>query len=491
MEPLPYSFSMVATARSMAFVLFLGSSMTMVLGLGRARRSRLADESSTGNPFSFQLLFAPGRQAPFVSQPPAWRAALFLLPLASAFGACGCESRSAPPFATASPPSDPAPVARLATLLGVDAGELEARVDPPAPPGDIEAEIERFTTLDACVEARAQLDPLVGDALEAVGYDTFLRDACRVIEAAKANDANRCAAIDASALEARCRATVAEVAATPDACPWESPSRPARGRDAKCLAVASRNPLLCGAVVDALERATCEALLGDDDRPCAKLRARAERARCSRDAQRWRGALAARPAGRPDMRAAEAHANDRAPGAAGVPEGTLHIERQAGTDTAGGPIDVDLAPDLARGVTIATQRDGARLVIGPLTDSGLDFIAPSPDVRASLALELFVPAGLHGAEPVVRIERAELIVPGRAPLATPGAQSTLVAKLDKLVLARGSAVALVVDGDIGASGSSWHVHAAAKTFVRDVVKASDVYDDSHGPSKVGADAGMR
>src|ERR1035438_5131545 len=58
-EPLPYSFSMAAKARSIALLLFLGSSMAMVLkrdgGHTRAR-SKLASESHTVNPFSFQLL---------------------------------------------------------------------------------------------------------------------------------------------------------------------------------------------------------------------------------------------------------------------------------------------------------------------------------------------------------------------------------------------------------------------------------------------------
>src|SRR5579872_106213 len=54
-EPLPYSFSMVATASSIALLLFLGSSMT-VLGLGRGCRGALAEKSLTGNLFSFQLL---------------------------------------------------------------------------------------------------------------------------------------------------------------------------------------------------------------------------------------------------------------------------------------------------------------------------------------------------------------------------------------------------------------------------------------------------
>jgi hypothetical protein len=137
------------------------------------------------------------------------------------------------------------------------------------------------------------------------------------------------------------------------------------------------------------------------------------------------------------------------------------------------------------------QRDGTRLVLGPLTEAGLDFIAPSPHVRASLALELTAVPGPHGAGTTARIERAELVVPGRAPLSTPGAQSTLAVKLDKLDPVRGSPVAVVVDGDVSASGSSWRVHAEAATFVRDVVRARDVYGGLTRFPSAGLDGGAR
>ncbi|HEX3772045.1 MAG TPA: hypothetical protein VHV30_14315, partial [Polyangiaceae bacterium] len=128
------------------------------------------------------------------------------------------------------PPADSSDLA-LARALGLDGGLDDSLdpVDPPAPAGDLKAEIAHFTSVDACVVERARVDPLVGDALEAIGYDTFLRDACRVVDAAKANDPGRCAGIEASSLEARCRATVAQTGGRPDACPWESPSRPDRG----------------------------------------------------------------------------------------------------------------------------------------------------------------------------------------------------------------------------------------------------------------------
>ncbi len=361
----------------------------------------------------------------------------------------------------------------MARLLGVDAGELEEAVDPPAPAGDLKAEIDRFTTVDACALEHARLDPLLGDALEAVGYDTFLRDACRVIDAAKNSDASRCAAIDASSLEARCRATVAEVSAAPDACPWETASRPARGRDARCVAVASRDVRLCNAVADGTDQATCEATLARDDAPCTKLRARQAQLRCARDAERWHNVLAGATSGSNGPPLATA--------------GKLHVARTDRTDVPE-VIDVDMAPDLARGVMVLQERGGARFVLGPLTDTGLDFIAPSPHMRASFALEITIAPSTHGGALTGRIERAELAVPGRSPVSTPGAQSTLAVKIDKLEPVRAGPVALTVDGDISGGTSSWHVHLEATTFVRDVVKPIDVYG-LHGMA--GRDGGPR
>jgi hypothetical protein len=361
-----------------------------------------------------------------------------------------------------------------------DAGDLEIKIDPPAPAGDLKAEIARFTTIDACVAERARVDPIVGDALEAIGYDTFLRDACRVVDAAKANDPARCAAIEASSLEARCRATVAEVSASPDACPWDAPRLRARGRDARCLAMASRDPRLCAGAADALDRATCEATLTHDRRSCAKLRTSGAQSRCARDADRWGGLL--------DV-TKETSSADARPFAV---TGTLHLESATSPDvpsasnppaTKPGPIDVDLAADLARGVTVVEQRDGTRITFGPLVEGGLDFIAPSPHTRATLALELFVPVSTTkqraradaGATSNARIDRVELLLPGRSPVSTPAAESTLVARVDRSGTTRGSPIAVEVHGNFGAGGSSWRIHAEATTFVRDIVTSSDLY----------------
>ena len=112
-------------------------------------------------------------------------------------------------------------------------------------------------------------------------------------------------------------------------------------------------------------------------------------------------------------------------------------------------------------------------------------------MAARVAFEFVVaPAApaAHGSAPAARIERAELVVPGRAPLSTPGAQSTLVAKIGKLEPVRASPLTLAVDGDISGAASSWHVHVEATTFVRDVVGASDIYG---GRLSAGRDGGAR
>ncbi len=377
--------------------------------------------------------------------------------------ALGCNSNHMPAPMRVSPERR----AGMAEILGADAGEFASTVDPVAPAGDLKAELDAFTSLNACVETRARLDPLVGEAIEAIGYDTFLLDACRLLEAAKARDSTLCEAIDASALRERCQATVAEVAATAELCPWAIAGRPSQGHDATCLAIASRDARLCAGVEHAPARATCEAIAMHDRTRCASLKIRSEVGRCERAADRFRAIIApSDTAARPDE----------------MPRviGRLRV------DSAEAPsfLDVDLTTetDIARGVVVRDQRDGAHFVVGPLTDSGLDFVAASPHVRPSLALELFQPAATAGKDPdEIRIERAELIVPGHAPLATPIAHSTLTAKLSKFTHARGAPVQFSIVGTLGDAAETLRVRAEVSTFVRDIVAGSGVTAGSRSP----------
>lgn len=348
-----------------------------------------------------------------------------------------------------SQPAPPAPIESVARALDVDAAALASPVDPPAAAGDLEAEIDAFSTVDACVAQHAHLDALLGDALEAIGYDTFVRDACRVLDAAKAHDAKRCEGIDASSLRRQCASTVAAITGDADACPWVTEAKPALGRDGTCLALAARDPRLCATAETNAARATCEAMVRHDVAPCAALPDRTDAARCRRDAERW---TAATPS--PDATLAAL------PAAAG----TLRVEAGAGA-----PQEADLGPDASRGVVLVEQRDGARFELGPGADAG--FLAASPHTQAQLGVTIF--ASRDGKR--VEVERAALRVPGRAPLSTPLARSTLVASIEKLDHARGGVVSLTLDGELADSAGAAHVRATVKTFVRDVVSAKALY----------------
>lgn len=184
--------------------------------------------------------------------------------------------------------------AALAEAIGKDAEALQLALDPPAKAGDLRADIETFADIESCARAHAALDPIVADAVDAIGYDELVHDACRVLDAAKHRDVRRCEPIVVQALRTRCVTTVAIVSEKPDACPWVRQAHAEEGRDPLCLAGASRDAALCRAT-DQPKR--CEAWILGDTAACAKLADRAVRARCARDATRYKPLFegAARP----------------------------------------------------------------------------------------------------------------------------------------------------------------------------------------------------
>jgi hypothetical protein len=146
---------------------------------------------------------------------------------------------------------------------------IEMATDPAPPSGDLKHDIESFTTLDACVRARATTDPLLGDAIDALGYDTLIRDACRILEALKTKDKERCKPIIASPLRARCESYVATFAGNPNLCPIVESGGKVASRDPVCLARASRDERLCAAALPS-DRATCRAQVLGDATECGK-----------------------------------------------------------------------------------------------------------------------------------------------------------------------------------------------------------------------------
>src|SRR6185436_8996946 len=154
--------------------------------------------------------------------------------LAAALAFVGCDEK---PRGAAREDAGMAAPQVIASALGLDASAALAVTDPLPPSGDLKAEMARFKGLDACVKEHAGTDPLVGDALDAIGYDTVIRDSCRVLEALVQKDAKRCDPIESGALRAHCQDTVAIVFATPEGCSLDVPSEPSHGRNPLCLAV--------------------------------------------------------------------------------------------------------------------------------------------------------------------------------------------------------------------------------------------------------------
>ena len=312
--------------------------------------------------------------------------------------------------------------------------------DPPAPAGDLRAEIDRFTTLEACVTEHAKTDPLVGDALRAIGYDTFLRDACRVLQAMKEKKTDACKPIDAQGLRDKCEASVAIQEGKPEICPWAVAGAQNNGRDPRCVAVASRDPRLCAGATHA-DRAPCAALIAHSEQLCAGD------ATCARDVARWQHVFPGPGTGK------SAPLTTRA---------SLEIHGAEGTAD---PSDTktDLAIDFGRGVVVVQDFAGTHVELGAPREVGTTVFAPSPSARARLALAIVV------GEKGTSIEHAEVGVPGGATLVIPGARWDDTVKVDKLEAQRAGEIALTLDGTIGASPKVYKVHAEIATFVRDVV----------------------
>jgi hypothetical protein len=353
-----------------------------------------------------------------------------VLGLCSVVNLCGCDDEKKPQE------TEPASPSALASALHIDAAALAGPlVDPEKPAGDLAADLAAFTTVEACMKDKTRtLDPLVGDAVDAIGYDTFLRDACRVLEAAKNKDAKKCELIDASALRSRCRAVTAMVAGDADGCPLKAPSKPELGRDATCVAAALRSPAMC-AGAQKRDRPVCEALVTHDTKKCDAVPLDDLRVSCTRDATRFRGALVGNAA------------------IASVPpaKGTLTFSGEGKPQAT-----ADLDFDVGSGVVVLVDGKKTRVTFGRVGDATATPRTAQPLDRTRLALAFTT------SDKPTEITEAALTVPG-SPVATCTACS-LTLKVEKLEPKRAGAVSLVLDGTLGA----WKIHADVQTFVRDV-----------------------
>lgn len=322
----------------------------------------------------------------------------------------GCEGRTAGKGEIVPAPSGrpaarglPSAVAAVASALVVER-PAEPEADPAPPPGDLRAEIEEFKDLRGCVQRHRLGDAAVADAVEALGYDRFISDVCRGIEALKARETKPCGEMLSSAMRRHCEEQVAMLTGRPELCPTASRVPGVPERAPRCLAAARRDVRPCAALVG-MGRATCEGLVAHDPARCGTD------GRCLRLVRRWMPVLpvaVGRPAHAGRVEVEVEHRGERT---------TLELEREA-----------------AQGAVVAVRGGKARLMIGDprsffVVDEerggGLVLALPSwPPTEVALALpERDVQAVLrwravgalelpHGGKAAVRFERASAEVGG-------------------------------------------------------------------------------
>lgn len=362
---------------------------------------------------------------------------------------CACLAAACDKDAPPSPPQEPPPPrpraaapsdSEIERALGLDAGELgQAPTDPPPPAGDLRAEADGFTDLETCVRQRARVDAVLGDAIDALGYDTLLRDSCRVIEAVKTRSTGPCEPIVASSLRDRCVMSVAVVSGDMLQCPMAG-----QNHDGLCVALARRDLRLC-ASAPGDTRATCRAMLASDTKKCAGDK------RCERMVDRWKGLLP-KAESKPEL------------GTKVRAEITEHVE-------AGKPntVAIDLSP-VVTPATVMKNPAGTRILVGEASSLAWPPFRVAPDPRLSLSL-------LASTENIKQGTRAlaadalvfEVLAPKTGRFSSKDQKAPAAVTIDLVGTEIGSPVRLRVEADIG---ESHHVSLSINTYVRDVVTVS-------------------
>lgn len=346
------------------------------------------------------------------------------------------DKRQPPPGAG----DDLAEPRELLAALQLDAAALpESRPDPAPPAGDLMAEARAFTTLEACVAERARLDPLVGDSLRAIGYDTFLRDSCRILQALQQQSQKPCLEITSSPLKNHCASTVAIALSRPDDCPFPSDTSRAEGRDAFCVAVASRDPRLCVAVRGS--RVTCEAVLARAVERCPRT---GDGGDCRRDVVRLRALITGNITAEKPLRATKISLSVRGEGQTESPV----------------PGTAELGADAAHGVVLVRARDRSVVEVGSFGGSAF---APA-SLRLNSALRVSEKTG-GGTS----LERFELDLPTRATVVFPGNRVEGKVTFDAWKAARGEPIGITFEGRITVGVNEYSVNERVETFIRDVV----------------------
>jgi hypothetical protein len=188
------------------------------------------------------------------------------------------------------------------------------------------------------VRTRAIADPLIGDAIDSLGYDTLVRDACRILLALKDKNVAACKAIASSALKGRCETYAAVIAKDPNLCPLSGEGARLATRDPTCLARANRDERLCAATLPS-DRSRCRALVLGRTSECG------QNPSCVREVDRNRS-LIEKPENRPPIAS------------------RLHVEIAPDTPKGEERRSFDLDEVAAAGAALRVVGDKVRLSVG-------------------------------------------------------------------------------------------------------------------------------
>jgi hypothetical protein len=333
--------------------------------------------------------------------------------------------------------------------------EIEAGVeqrDPLAPGGDLRRDLDEFANLDSCVRAHAVSDSVLADVVDALGYDTLVRDACRTLQALKAKEAKLCGPIAASPLRQRCETQVAVLAGDPALCP-RLPGVMAGARDPVCLARASRDERLCAAAA-AGDRETCRALVLGRSNECGGDRA------CIRQVERFRSLLE-----KPERHTAfPARLHVELTGERGTPE---HFDAR-----------FDLDEVAAAGAIARSRGDKVRLLIGT-PRSALWPSWESPRATPQLFLAIAVPtrapsapAPRGDAEPGFLLDPSDLTLDLLVPkigLLSGSLASDRRVVTETITASVGSPLRLTLTAKVNDAPRVFRVKIDVESFVRDGV----------------------
>ncbi len=336
----------------------------------------------------------------------------------------------------------------VAAALGIDA-DLPAPPDPSPASGDLKSDVAAFTTIDDCVAKQSvKIEPMIGDALLAFGYDTFLRDACRQIDAVKSRDSRKCDAIVASELARYCRATVAEVAGKSDDCPFASADA-SNGRSRTCVAIASRDPRLCTSS-SLEESAQCASIVMHDETKCDVWK-KSEIASCRRIGQRLASSLPPAQTNLPALPKMSA---------------TLSLRALAGTAPPA-PDSSSLSSDAVDGVALTLGALDTSFSFGPSHEEAAFPHEVTPASPLRIGFEMHV-SNAPTAEPKIR--NVVLEIPGGVRLDDAQMHASPKIKIVKLDKERAGLVQFSIDGEVGSSPQAFAFHLEVTTFVRDLIR---------------------